>query len=61
MSLHKRIARSLSKKPAERRLLEDRRWCADRRIEDLPIAPDREAIRRGGDRRSGIIRRQSDA
>jgi len=41
----------------ERRLVGDRRWCQERRIDDVGVATER----RGGDeRRSGADRRERD-
>lgn len=42
-------------KSRPRRLIDDRRWCADRRIADLLVPKDR---RGGQDRRSGTDRRE---
>ena len=48
--------RKLSKS-RELRLLGDRRWCKDRRIDDVPVATER---RSGEERRSEVDRRDED-
>lgn len=46
------------KRPQERRVISERRWCQDRRIKSLPVDEDR---RRTTERRSGSDRRSSPA
>jgi hypothetical protein len=46
-----------SGKSREKRLIDDRRWCRDRRIDDLSVSAER---RSGEDRRSEMGRRDKE-